>query len=130
MLKSIEDLMVYKKNLESRMVGLRWSYSENTNLVGFIISFDEDALTTKSQNVTIIPPTKCSTWPNYYCHILNNLSASGNYTFKVSIKSSNDYGITYIFTKYLTFKVKPKTSDYPDGVNASSITFNISGACK
>lgn len=82
----IEDLMVYKKSFEDRMVGLRWSYSENKNLVGFIVSFDENALTTKSQNVTIIPPTKCSTWPNYYCHTFNNLSASGNCTFKVSIE--------------------------------------------
>lgn len=82
----VEDLMVYKKSLENRMVGLRWSFSENKNLIGFIVSFDGDAPTTTSQNVTVIPPIKCSTWPDYYCHTFNNLSVSGNYTFKVSIE--------------------------------------------
>lgn len=82
----IQDLMVYKKSLENRIAGLRWSFPDNTTLVGFIVSFDENASTTKSQNVTIIPPTKCSTWPNYYCYVFHNLSVSGNYTFEVRIE--------------------------------------------
>jgi len=76
-LKAIEDLIVYKKSLKKRMVGFRWSYSQNTTLDGFIVSFNESNF--------IIPPQKCSAWPEYYCHTFYNLSPSSSYTFKVRI---------------------------------------------
>lgn len=74
--------MVYKKSLKNRMVGLRWSYVNNTNLNGFIVSIDVDAAKNES-NLFVIPVQKCSAWPLYYCHTLNNLIPSNEYTFKV-----------------------------------------------
>ncbi|XP_060843558.1 uncharacterized protein LOC132923516 isoform X2 [Rhopalosiphum padi] len=93
-LKAIEDLVVYKKSLKKRMVGFRWSYSQNTKLDGFIVSFNESNF--------IISPQKCSAWPEYYCHTFYNLNPSSNYTFKI----------------------KPKSIDYPEGGKVSSIYFN------
>lgn len=87
-LKPIEDLVVYKKSLKNRMVGFRWSYSQDTNLDGFIVSFDENLLI-NTKTATIIPPQKCSAWPEYYCHTFYNLSPSSNYTFKVRIAANN-----------------------------------------
>lgn len=77
-----ENLMVYKKSLRNRMVGLRWRYPESSNLVGFLISFNEDISTT-SKNITHILPEKCSAWPQYYCHTFHNVVPSNNYTIKV-----------------------------------------------
>ncbi|KAL4085361.1 hypothetical protein QTP88_027220 [Uroleucon formosanum] len=100
-LKPVEDLMVYKKSLKNRMVGFRWSYSQDKNIDGFIVSFNENPLI-NTNNVSIIPPQKCSAWPEYYCHTFYNLSPSNNYTFKI----------------------KPKSIDYPEGGKVSSISFN------
>lgn len=82
-LKAVEDLTVYKKNLKNGMVGIRWSYLDNINLNGFIVTFNENDFNTSF----VIAPTKCSAWPKYYCHTFQNfsLSHSHNYTFKVSI---------------------------------------------
>lgn len=102
-LKPVEDLMVYKKSLRNRMVGFRWSYAQDTNVDGFIVSFNENPLII-TKNVSIIPPQKCSAWPEYYCHTFYNLTPSNNYTFKVRITLDRerislavDYGVqTYI----------------------------------
>lgn len=80
--------MVYKKSLKNRIVGFRWSYSQDTNLDGFIVSYNENSFM-NTKNVTIIPPQKCSAWPEYYCHTFYNLSPSNNYTFKVRIVTDN-----------------------------------------
>lgn len=76
------------------MVGFRWSYSQDTNLDGFIVSYNENSFM-NTKNVTIIPPQKCSAWPEYFCHTFYNLSPSNNYTFKVRIVTHND--IQYSF---------------------------------
>eukprot|EP00102_Acyrthosiphon_pisum_P025257 XP_016662467.1 PREDICTED: uncharacterized protein LOC100570133 [Acyrthosiphon pisum] len=94
-LKPVGDLVVYKKSLKNRMVGLRWSYTQDSNVEGFIVSFND-------KNVSIIAPQKCSAWPEYYCHTFYNLSPSNNYIFKI----------------------KPKSIDYPEGGKVSSISFN------
>ncbi|XP_008188160.2 uncharacterized protein LOC100568743 [Acyrthosiphon pisum] len=100
-LKPVEDLVVYKKSPKNRMVGFRWNYTQDTNVDGFIVSFDENPLI-NTKNTSIIPLQKCSAWPEYYCHTFYNLSPSNNYTFKI----------------------KPKSIDYPEGGNVSSISFN------
>ncbi|XP_060872332.1 LOW QUALITY PROTEIN: uncharacterized protein LOC132946372 [Metopolophium dirhodum] len=101
-LKPVEDLVVYKKSLKNRMAGFRWRYSQDTNVDGFIVSFDENPLI-HTKNVSIIPPQECSAWPKYYCHTFYNLS-----------KTSNNY----------TFNIKPKSIDYPEGGKVSSISFD------
>lgn len=84
-LTSVDNLVVYKKSLKNRMVGLRWSYSQNENLDGFIISFNE-ITSTHFKNITIIPPTKCLAWPELYCHeFYTNFSLNNKYEIKVSI---------------------------------------------
>lgn len=82
-LKSVDDLIVYKKSLKNRMVGLRWTYVDHRNLDGFIVSCFNDIGLTNPQNVSTISLTKCSAWPEYYCHTLYNLNPNNNYTFKV-----------------------------------------------
>lgn len=76
--------MVYKKSLKYRMVGLRWSYPETENVDGFIASFNSTVFT-NTINTLVIQPTKCSAWPDYYCHTFYDLGPSYNYTFKVCI---------------------------------------------
>ncbi|VVC38854.1 Fibronectin type III,EGF-like, conserved site,Immunoglobulin-like fold,EGF-like domain [Cinara cedri] len=102
-LKPVDDLMVYKKSAKSRVVGLRWSFfSENTNLSGFIVSFNENLT-----NTSFILPMKCPAWPEYYCHTFYNLNFN------------KYYGKTY------KFNITPKSYDYPNGGVVSSISFNI-----
>lgn len=108
-LGEVKDLTVYKKNIKNKVVGLRWHYPDDSNLDGFIISFesfDDGSYITHEKNVTIVSPRKCSAWPEYFCHTFYDLSPSKNSTFKVQAKSL----------------------DYPEGGLSSSITFtNIDG---
>ncbi|KAL4084644.1 hypothetical protein QTP88_027571 [Uroleucon formosanum] len=101
-LAPVEDLVVYKKSLKYQLVGLRWYYLEDANLDGFIVSINQNAFG-KANNISIIAPTKCSAWPEYYCHTFHNLSPIHNFTFKI----------------------KPKSFDYPEGGHESSISFNL-----
>lgn len=101
-LEPVSDLVAYKKSLKYQLVGLRWYYSEDANLDGFIVSINEDAFG-NANNISVISPTKCSAWPEYYCHTYHNLSPINNFTFKI----------------------KPKSFDYPEGGHESSISFNL-----
>jgi len=80
----VYDIVAYKKSLRHRSVGLRWYYIEDANLNGFIVSFNKDGFGNK-KNVIEIAPTKCSAWPEYYCHDFNNLSPAVTFTFNVCI---------------------------------------------
>jgi len=80
-LAPVDDLVVYKKSLKYQLVGLRWYYSEDANLDGFIVSINDSII----YDISIIAPTKCSAWPEYYCHTYHNLSPMNNFTFKVRI---------------------------------------------
>ncbi|KAL5238474.1 hypothetical protein ACI65C_005884 [Semiaphis heraclei] len=102
----VNDLMVYKTNVKDKVVGLRWRYPDISNLDGFIISVDDGSFIADEKNVTVVPPNKCSAWPEYFCHTFYDLSFSTNSTFKIQAKSL----------------------DYPGGGLSSSITFtNIDG---
>ncbi|XP_025196649.1 uncharacterized protein LOC112595599 [Melanaphis sacchari] len=106
----VDDLMVYKKNLKNKVIGLRWHYPDNSKLDGFIVSFNgsfNTSFITHEKNVTIVPPIKCSAWSEYFCYTFYVFSASNNYTFII----------------------QPKTPEYPEGGLSSSITFtNIDGS--
>uniref|UniRef100_A0A2H8TRV2 Tyrosine-protein kinase receptor Tie-1 n=1 Tax=Melanaphis sacchari TaxID=742174 RepID=A0A2H8TRV2_9HEMI len=101
-LSPVNDLVAYKKSLKYRLVGLRWYYIEDTSLDGFIVSINEDTFGKKNK-VSVISPIKCPAWPEYYCYTYHNLSSINNFTFKI----------------------KPKSIDYPEGGPESSISFNI-----
>ncbi|XP_060850877.1 uncharacterized protein LOC132929506 isoform X2 [Rhopalosiphum padi] len=101
-LAPVNDLVVYKKSLKYRLAGLRWYYIEDESLDGFIVSINEDSFENKNK-VSVISPTKCPAWPEYYCYTYHNLSPKNNFTFKI----------------------KPKSIDYPEGGPVSSISFDI-----
>lgn len=84
-LKPVDDLMVYKKSLKNRMAGFRWSYANDTNVDGFVVSYDGKAFK-KAKNVSLVPPTKCSAWPDHYCHTFYNMTPSNAYTFQVGTR--------------------------------------------
>lgn len=83
-LAPVNDLVVYKKSLKYRLAGLRWYYIEDESLDGFIVSINEDSFENKNK-VSVISPTKCPAWPEYYCYTYHNLSPKNNFTFKVRI---------------------------------------------
>lgn len=83
-LAAVDDLVVYKKSPKYQLVGLRWYYLEDAHLDGFIVSINQNAFG-KANNISIIAPTKCSAWPEYYCHTFHNLSPIHKFTFKVRI---------------------------------------------
>lgn len=83
MLNSVKELVVYKMDQQNNTVGLRWSYSEENELDGFIISID--TFNHSDNKESVIGLTKCSAWPTYYCHTIKDLTPNTNYTFKVSI---------------------------------------------
>ncbi|VVC28415.1 Hypothetical protein CINCED_3A016464 [Cinara cedri] len=101
-LTPIKNLMVYKKSQKYRMVGLRWSYlNKNSSFDGFLTELNgNDSENTDS--VSIIPPEKCSAWPEYYCYTLYNLDPSIQYKYAI----------------------KPMYSGISEGSDASSISFN------
>lgn len=105
---SVDNLMVYKKSLKYRMVGLRWSFSETENVDGFITSFNTNVFS-NATNTSTIPSTKCSAWPNYYCHTFYNLGPNYNHTFKVCI----------------LFKSSPMRRTFPLKVSGSRRKINI-----
>jgi len=81
----VDDLMVYKKSMKNKVVGLRWHYPDDSNLDGFIISFYDSSSFGHGKNVIVVPPRKCSAWPEYFCHTFYDLSSSINVTLKVRI---------------------------------------------
>lgn len=83
-LTPVDDLVVYKKSLKYRLVGLRWYYIEDASLDGFIISMNEDTFGNENK-VSVITLTKCPAWPKYYCYTYRNLSPTNNFTFNVRI---------------------------------------------
>lgn len=83
-LAPVNDLVVYKKSLKYQLVGLRWYYLDDANIDGFIVSINEDDFG-NANNISVIAPTKCSAWPEYYCHTHRTLSPINNFTFKVRI---------------------------------------------
>ncbi|XP_016657825.1 uncharacterized protein LOC100161662 isoform X1 [Acyrthosiphon pisum] len=97
----VYDIVAYKKSLRHRSVGLRWYYLEDANLNGFIVSINEDG--GNANNVIVIAATKCSAWPEYYCHNFNNLNPANTFTFNI----------------------KPKLINNPEGGKVSSITFKM-----
>jgi len=87
---------MYKTNMKDKVVGLRWHYPNDLNLDGFIISFDDGSSIVHEKNVTIIPPNKCSAWPEYFCYTFYNLSFSKNSMFEVRILDNKMEQFQYI----------------------------------
>jgi len=107
-LAPVDDLVVYKKSIKYRLVGLRWYYSEDASIDGFIISINDEDVLGNTNNVSVIAPTRCSAWPKYYCHTYQNLNPINNFTFKVRVLiDSIKYLISYIM-KSIGYKIMYK----------------------
>ncbi|XP_060847647.1 uncharacterized protein LOC132927184 [Rhopalosiphum padi] len=86
----VEDLVVYKNDLKNKVIGLRWRYPENSSVDGFIVSFKgsfNSSFIKHDKNVTIVPPIKCSAWPEYFCYTFYDVIASNDNTFNIQAKS-------------------------------------------
>ncbi|XP_026805156.1 tenascin-like [Rhopalosiphum maidis] len=98
----VNELIVYKKNLKKKSIGIRWSYPNENDMNGFIvIAIDENLNNTK--RIIIEPAERCVAWPKFYCTTFDNLIPNNQYTIKV----------------------KAKSLDYPTGGSTSSVVTNF-----
>ncbi|XP_026822080.1 LOW QUALITY PROTEIN: tenascin-like [Rhopalosiphum maidis] len=82
----VNELIVYKKNLKKKSIGIRWSYPNENDMNGFIvIAIDENLNNTK--RIIIEPAERCIAWPKFYCTTFDNLIPNNQYTIKVKAKS-------------------------------------------
>ena len=80
-LEPVDELMVYKKNLKRKSIGIRWSYPDENIVNGFIvIAIDENMNNTKQ---ITIEPERCVVWQKLYCTTFENLIPNHQYTIKV-----------------------------------------------
>ncbi|XP_050064102.1 uncharacterized protein LOC114127525 [Aphis gossypii] len=102
-LRPVDNFTMYKYDLKNKVIGLRWYYPDNLDLEAFIVSFNGSLDSSiDGENETIIPPIKCSAWPEYFCYTFNVFNGSNN---------------------YYTFEIQAKTSYYPQGGLSLSRTF-------
>jgi len=80
-LVSVDELIVYKKNIKQKSIGVRWSFNNTDIINGFIvIVIDETSNSTKE---IIDEPKRCVAWPTFYCTTIDNLIPNNQYTIKV-----------------------------------------------
>ncbi|CAI6369742.1 unnamed protein product [Macrosiphum euphorbiae] len=93
----VYELIVYKKDLKHKSIGIRWSFPDENIINGFIVSaIDENMNSTKQ---ITIEPKRCIAWPKLYCTTFENLILNHQYTIKI----------------------KAKSIDYPTGGSAASV---------
>ncbi|CAI6363846.1 unnamed protein product [Macrosiphum euphorbiae] len=93
----VDELIVYKKDLKHKSIGIRWSFPDENIINGFIVSaIDENMNSTKQ---ITIEPKRCGAWPKLYCTTFENLILNHQYTIKI----------------------KAKSIDYPTGGSAASV---------
>ncbi|XP_001943393.2 uncharacterized protein LOC100166399 [Acyrthosiphon pisum] len=81
----VDELIVYKKNLKNKSIGIRWSFPDENIINGFIVSvIDEDMNSIKE---ITIEPKRCVAWPKLYCTTFENLILNHQYTIKIKAKS-------------------------------------------
>ncbi|XP_060851896.1 uncharacterized protein LOC132930188 isoform X2 [Rhopalosiphum padi] len=98
----VDELIVYKKNLKKKSIGIRWSYPDENVINGFIvIAIDENLNSTKQ--IIIEPAERCVAWPSFYCTTFDNLIPNNQYTIKI----------------------KAKSLDYPTGGSTASVVTNF-----
>ncbi|XP_060876579.1 uncharacterized protein LOC132949615 [Metopolophium dirhodum] len=84
-LEPVDELIVYKKNLKHKSIGIRWSFSDEDIIDGFIVSaIDENMNSTKQ---ITIEPKRCVAWPKLYCTTFENLILNHQYTIQIKAKS-------------------------------------------
>ncbi|XP_025205629.1 uncharacterized protein LOC112601954, partial [Melanaphis sacchari] len=100
-LEPVDELIVYKKNLKRKSIGVRWSFHDENVINGFIVVvIDETSNNTKE---IFKEPTRCVAWPTFYCTTIENLVPNSQYTIKI----------------------KAKSVDYPTGGSTASVVTNF-----
>lgn len=85
LLAPVDELIVYKKNLKRKSIGIRWSYPDENVINGFIvIAIDENMNSTKQMTME---PERCVAWPKMYCATFENLIPNHQYIIKIKAKS-------------------------------------------
>ncbi|KAF0704124.1 Tenascin, partial [Aphis craccivora] len=97
----VDELIVYKKDLNRKSIGLRWSFNDTDVIDGFIVIVIRENI--NSTNQIIIEPERCVAWPTFYCITIDNLIPNDQYTVKI----------------------KAKSLDYPTGGSTSSVVTNF-----
>jgi hypothetical protein len=78
----VDKLIVYKKNVEQKSIGIRWSYPNKNDINGFIvIAIDENLNNTKQ--IIVESTERCVDWPTFYCTTFDNLIPNNQYIIKV-----------------------------------------------
>lgn len=80
-LVAVDELVVYKKNLKRKSIGIRWSFPEEYIVNGFIIMAIDNNINSAKQ--IVVEPKKCTAWPMLYCATIENLIPNNEYTIKV-----------------------------------------------
>ncbi|KAL5235450.1 hypothetical protein ACI65C_002860 [Semiaphis heraclei] len=81
----VGELIVYKKNLKRKSIGIRWSFPDGNIIDGFIVSaIDKNMNNTKQ---ITIEPQRCIAWPKFYCTTFENLIPNHQYTIQIKAKS-------------------------------------------
>ncbi|CAI6376985.1 unnamed protein product [Macrosiphum euphorbiae] len=116
-LEPVDELIVYKKNLKRKSIGIRWSYPDENIVNGFIISaIDENINSTKQ---ITIEPERCVVWPKLYCTTFENLIPNHQYTIKIKAKSI-DYP-TGGFTASVVSNFSDGFADKPENLRTTDV---------
>ncbi|KAL5235451.1 hypothetical protein ACI65C_002861 [Semiaphis heraclei] len=97
----VDDLIVYKKNLKRKSIGIKWSFPDENIINGFIVSAIDESMNSTKQ--ITIEPQRCIAWPKLFCTTFENLIPNHQYTIKI----------------------KAKSIDYPTGGLAASVVSNF-----
>lgn len=116
-LEPVDELMVYKKNLKRKSIGIRWSYPDENIVNGFIvIAIDENMNNTKQ---ITIEPERCVVWQKLYCTTFENLIPNHQYTIKIKAKSI-DYP-TGGFTASVVCNFNDGFADKPENLRTTDV---------
>jgi len=77
----VDELMVYKKYLKQKSIGIRWSFNDTDVIDGFIVIAIDETLNSTKQ--IIVEPKRCVAWPTFFCTTMDNLIPNNQYTIKV-----------------------------------------------
>ncbi|XP_022174267.1 uncharacterized protein LOC111036533 isoform X2 [Myzus persicae] len=85
---AVEELIVYKKNLIHKLIGIRWSFPDNYIINGFIVIAINKNSTNNTKKITV-KPERCIAWPKFYCTTFEDLIPNNQYTIEVKAKSQD-----------------------------------------
>uniref|UniRef100_A0A2S2QAU1 Angiopoietin-1 receptor n=2 Tax=Sipha flava TaxID=143950 RepID=A0A2S2QAU1_9HEMI len=116
----IDDLLIYKKSVKNKMLGLRWKYSNVSNIEN-IEKFNIFVYGTNTTNVikeNNIEPEKCSNWPEFYCYTIKDLDLKN--INEVKVNASDNLNVSE--TSTVIYKPGDKLPSPPLNLKCINIT--------